>query len=171
MCEKQIHNFPSLLSCLIHDMHLVLVFAQGSMHTQSQDEGEKKTLPHTRTHDGEGPPDKLTWSQQGLFDQRHEAKWALGVNCLCNAPDLQWRERKKKEIPTLFHTYVHLRKINGSRSRNKWEKVAVRYKHTDLERIEHVEMIIQYLVRNQTGHDLLITSLTGSLFVFYRQTN
>lgn len=75
-------------------------------------------------HDGEGPPDELTWSQQGLFDQRHEAKWALGVNCLCNTPDLQWR-KKQQQIPTLFHTYVHLHKLNWSHSRNKWEKEAV----------------------------------------------
>lgn len=120
--------FSSLLSCpwYASSPH---VPSEEHAHTESG-WGEKKnshTHTHTHTtHDWEGPPDKLTWSQQGLFDQRHEAKWALGVNCLCNAPDLQWREKKKKEIPTLFHTYVHLRKINGSRSRNKWEKVGVR---------------------------------------------
>lgn len=77
-------------------------------------------------HDGEGPHDEVTRSQQGLFDQRHEAKWALGVNCLRNAPDLQWREKEKKkkqqQIPTLFHTYVHLHKLDSSHSRKTREK-------------------------------------------------
>lgn len=100
------HTFVSTILCDVCSAHM---FPQTGMHTQAQEQ-----------HRDEGWGFLTSWPRPaGAFWSVSQANWALGVDCLCNSPDLQ-RNKSPLYFPHMFK--LHQNKLTLEKQKKRKTK-------------------------------------------------